>query len=62
MVESNHRDKEEMAIEGFGVTVWYETYIDLIYILKDLEIIKLPLATKLEQIAWIESLRKIDGR
>jgi hypothetical protein len=62
MVESNHRDKKEMAVEGLGISAWYETYVDLVYVLKDLKIIPLPMAAKLEQAAWIESLRNIDER
>ena len=45
-----------------GISAWYGTYIDLIYVLKDLKIIPLSLATKLEQKAWNQSLRKIDER
>jgi hypothetical protein len=44
-----------------AVTEYYGSYIDLIYVLKDLKIIPLPMAAKLEQVAWNQSLRKIDG-
>ena len=56
MVKGYNRDKKEME-----VTEYYSSYIDIIYVLKDLRIIPLSMATKLEQEAWRQSLWLIYG-
>lgn len=51
-----------MAItEKPQVSEYYGVYIDLVYFMKDMKIIPLLMALRLEREVWIQSLRKLDG-